>query len=332
MMDALLRIAVFVLPIAWMLMLTTSTDAQDMKVNKLMAVYSEAKGIGAEKNVMRRDPSDVVKVGDQFFVWYSKGPQPSGYDATIWYATSTDGREWNEQAMAIPKGPEGSWDEHSVFTPNILIAEGRYWLFYTAVAEPFIARGPKTTPTAIGLAVANSPEGPWRKLDSNPVLTISDDHEQFDSLRVDDACLIVRDGKYWMYYKGRQWNRSPAETKMGVAIAEKPQGPYVKHTNNPVIGGNHEVLVWPQGEGVAAMIGTVGPKRITRSIMFARDGLNFEKTHDVANVPTAAGAYRPEAFTGNGKGERIEWGVHIGKRSKFLPFIERFDLINNSSQ
>ena len=33
-----------------------------------------------------------------------------------------------------------------------------------------------------------------------------------------------------------------------------------------MIPGNHEVLVWPQGNGVAAMIGTTGPKEITRSL------------------------------------------------------------------
>jgi hypothetical protein len=113
---------------------------------------------------------------------------------------------------------------------------------------------------------------------------------------------------------------------MGVAIAEKPQGPYTKYEGNPVIPGNHEVLVWPQGTGVAAMIGTTGPKAITRSILYAEDGLHFSKTHSIVNVPTAAGAYRPEAFTNSGTGVRIEWGVHIGKKNEFLPFIERFEL------
>ena len=306
--------------------ITVVGHAQDAEITDLVAIYSEASGIGAERDVMRRDPSDIIKVGDLYYVWYSKGPQPSGYDATIWYATSADGRSWTERGMALPKGSTGSWDEHSVFTPNVLVADGRYWLFYTAVPEPFVGKGPKTTPTAIGLAVSDSPDGPWTKVDSNPVLKIGDDHDDFDSLRVDDACLIVRDGKYWMYYKGRQWNRSPGETRMGVAIAHQPQGPYVKHPGNPVIAGNHEVLVWPQGSGVAAMIGTVGPKAITRSIMYAADGLHFTKTHNIANVPTAGGGFRPEAFTDSGKGEQIQWGVHIGSQKHHLPFIQRFDL------
>ncbi len=117
------------------------------------------------------------------------------------------------------------------------------------------------------------------------------------------------------------------QTKLGVAVADRPQGPYVKQEGNPVIPGNHEVLVWPQGKGVAAMIGTTGPKEITRSIMYAEDGLHFSKTHCILNVPTAGGAYRPEAFTDSGTGKRIEWGVHIGNQKGSLPFIQRFNLV-----
>ncbi|WP_442512192.1 family 43 glycosylhydrolase [Novipirellula sp. SH528] len=299
--------------------------AQDQSLVPMKAVYSPAEGIGVQQGVMRRDPSDIIKVADLYYVWYSKGPQSSGYDATVWYATSPDGHQWTEKGVAIEKGTpgSGSWDEASVFTPNILVAEGKYWLFFSGISANM-----KVKPdTKIGLAVADSPDGPWTKLESNPVLKGGDDPKKFDSHLIDDACLIVRDGKYWFYYKGRQLGKSPAQTQLGVAIADKPEGPYIKHPSNPVIPGNHEVLVWPQGKGVAALIGTVGPKSITHSIMFSEDGVNFTKTHTVANVPTAAGAYRPEAFTDSGKGERIQWGVHIGKRKGSLPFIERFDLV-----
>ena len=159
------------------------------------------------------------------------------------------------------------------------------------------------------------------------MLTPSENPDDFDSMRVDDAAFVVREGKYWFYYKGRQWGKSPGQTQMGLAIAEHPQGPYVKQKANPVIHGNHEVLVWPQGKGVAALIGKVGPKDIIHSILYAEDGLHFSKTHQVANVPTAGGAYRPEAFTESGAGKLITWGVHIGKEKRSLPFIQRFDLV-----
>ncbi|VGO12372.1 hypothetical protein PDESU_00924 [Pontiella desulfatans] len=288
---------------------------------------SPAKGLGIEDGAMRRDPSDIIKVKDQYYVWYTRhtNPEdPSGYDATVWYATSTNGHAWTEQGEALPRGGEERFDEHSVFTPNILVGEDKYWLFYTAVAEPFINRGEMTSKTVIGLAMSDSPDGPWQKLD-NPVLKPSDDHEAFDSLRIDDTCLIVRDGKYWMYYKGRQWNNSPGKTKMGVAISDKPEGPYIKHEANPIIHGGHAVVVWPYGEGVAALIGKAGPPGIKNSLQYAPDGITFEKTKDDPNGMRAGGTYRPEAFTDSGKGQMVEWGLHIAsKEIRRLPFLERF--------
>ncbi|QEG43126.1 family 43 glycosylhydrolase [Roseimaritima ulvae] len=301
-----------------------SGSASEVDVKTLKVTYSDVDGIGAQQGVMRRDPSDIIKVDELYYVWYSKGTISPGYDATVWYATSPDGRDWTEQGMALGKGQPGSWEGASVFTPNMLVAQGRYWLFYTGTSRKF--RKGFNPDSKIGIAVSDSPAGPWQRLDSNPALTNSDNREDFDSHLVDDACLIVRDGKYWFYYKGRQLGKGPGQTKLGLAIADQPQGPYVRYKGNPVIPGNHEVLVWPQGDGVAAMIGTTGPKEWVRSIVYAEDGIHFSKTHAVQNVPHAAGAFRPEAFTDSNNGQRIQWGVHIGRRQGFLPFIQRFDV------
>ncbi len=307
--------------------LISHVSAGDPPIGSVKVEYSDATGIGAEKGVMRRDPSDVIKIDDLYYVWYSRGKISPGYDATVWYATSTDGHQWTEKGMALDKGQPGSWEGASVFTPNIMIAEGRYWLFYTGTSKEF---GKGFNPDSkIGIAVADSPDGPWKRLSSNPAITNSKDPADFDSHLIDDACLIVRDGKYWLYYKGRQLGKGPGQTKMGVAIAEKPEGPYEKYQNNPIIQGNHEVAVWPQGTGVAALIGSTGPKEIIKSIHYSEDGLTFRKTHDVHVVPRAGGTYRPEAFTDSNTGEQPQWGVHIGIRAGFLPFIERFDLITS---
>lgn len=160
---------------------------------------SPAINLGIDR-VMRRDPSDIIKVDDLYYVWYTKGNFYHEYDATIWYATSPDGHTWTEKGEVLERGSKNSWDEQSVFTPNILVAEGKYWLFYTGVAKPFVHAGPKKTPAAFGVAVAESPDGPWKKLDNNPVVKPTGRPDDFDGLRLDDACLIVREGKYWLYY------------------------------------------------------------------------------------------------------------------------------------
>ena len=107
------------------------------EIGKVVVTHSKLTGIGDEKDVMRRDPSDVIKVGDLYYVWYSKGTISPGYDATVFYATSTDGKDWTEKGESVVRGPEGEWDGASVFTPNILVAEGKYYLFFTGTSRPF---------------------------------------------------------------------------------------------------------------------------------------------------------------------------------------------------
>lgn len=299
----------------------SAVQAEHYEYGTMEFTRTKLSGIGEDDEVSRRDPSDVIKIGDLYYVWYSRGPVKTGYDATVWYATSKDGLEWTEQGMAVDKSTEpGAWDEASVFTPNILVAEGKYWLFYTGISKHMKVR----PDSKIGIAVSDSPDGPWERLPNNPVLKNSPNQEDFDSHLVDDSCLIVRDGKYWFYYKGRQLGKSAAHTQMGLAIADKPEGPYVKHEANPVIPGNHAVLAWPQGKGVAAMIGDTGPEDIINTVQYAEDGVHFTKTDDVVDGPRAGGTYRPEAFTDSNQGEVPTWGVEIGQGKRLL-CIQRFD-------
>lgn len=313
--------ALFVKLLSACLLITSPVLAESPNYGTAIMTQTTLTGIGPDESVSRRDPSDVIKVGDLYYVWYSRGPVKTGYNATVWYATSPDGLNWTEKGEAVAKGPTGAWDEASVFTPNILVAEGKYWLFYTGISKK-----PKVKPDSkIGIAVADSPDGPWERLPNNPVLKNSENRADFDSHLIDDACLIVRDGKYWFYYKGRQIGKKPNQTQMGLAIADHPGGPYIRHPENPVIPGNHEVVVWPQGTGVAAMIGGVGPKEIQHTIQYAEDGIHFTKTHNMPKTPFAGGTYRPEAFTDSNLGEAPRWGVEIGRGGKLL-CIQRFDL------
>ena len=279
--------------------------------------YCEALGLGYEPGITRRDPSCVIRVDGLFHVWYTKTPRgPSGYDATVWHATSEEGIQWEEREEALPRGEAGEWDEQSVFTPNILVANGGYFLFYTSVEKPYT----EEALTAIGVAYADSPDGPWTKYASNPVLSTGPENS-WDSHRVDDACLVVRDGLYWLYYKGRQMGLSPRETRMGLAVAEQPIGPYRKAPENPLIEGGHEVCVWRQGEGVAALVQPNGPEGGT--VQFSEDGINFRGFAEV-RPPQAPGPYRADSFEDGTTFTGIEWGLHINLRSSPLPFLERF--------
>jgi hypothetical protein len=282
--------------------------------------YSDA--IPFEEGVARRDPSPIIEVDGTYYVWYSRTQEsPDGYSASVWYATSSDARSWQEEGEALPKGTKGTFDEHAVFTPTILLADGEYYLFYTAVPKPFTndGGGPNGTRTAIGVASAGSPRGPWRR-QSDPVMRPSDDPEAFDSMRIDDTCLIVRDCKYWMYYKGRQMHHTSGETKMGLAIADAPTGPYVKYGKNPVLDSGHEVCVWPHGGGVGCLVCNVGPQGNT--LQYSQDGVHFRRITDTV-PPKAPGPFRADRFV-DGAGPGITWGVSMENHPRW-PYLVRFD-------
>lgn len=312
--------------------MANSQDSADVASEKNSIEFSSnckiltGTGLPHEKGITRRDPSDVIKAGNIYYLWYTKitlddPGYPSGYHGTIWYATSNDGKNWKEQGQALDRGKGEVWDGYAVFTPNILVADGQYFLFYTGVAPDFsnyphngYNEGP-ATPTAIGVAIAASPEGPWERIMDNPVLKPGNPGN-WDDWRVDDACLLKRDDQYWLYYKGRQDFRKKGGTPMGLARANSPTGPYVRCDKNPLIGPGHEVLVWPHAEGVAALVGS-------KNVYYSPDGIHFEKQVTLDRGVGAPGAFRPDAFTDTECGHGITWGVAMfNEEKKYFGFPE----------
>ena len=71
---------------------------------------------------------------------------------------------------------------------------------------------------------------------------------------------------------------------MGVAIADNPEGPYLRHSKKPVIEGGHEVIIWPYGKGVVALITTAGKKDMINTLQYSEDGVTFSKMMDDLDV------------------------------------------------
>jgi hypothetical protein len=280
-------------------------------------------GIGYDPQLDRQDPSNVIKVGEAYYVWYTQrraGVHP--YASTICYATSKDGIHWEDRGQALDKGGKGQWDSFGVITPYTAVIEGKYYLFYTgtSAAKPFRSRGPEATLRHIGVAVADNPDGPWRKFEGNPVLR--PDAGAWDSLIVDDTHLIVRGGKCWLYYKGGHHMISPSDTQWGLAVGDKPTGPYLKSSHNPLVGG-HTVCAWPHRKGLAALVDNAGSERFT--VQWSPDGIRFRRATKLKLVHTGCGPYDPDAFSNAIYGRGIRWGV-AQNRKKGRLYIIRFDV------
>ncbi len=303
--------------------------------------YAELPGLEPRQGVTRRDPSDVIWHDGRYYFWYTKTSHGySGYNASIWYAVSEDGKVWQEVAEALPRGRAGAWDSYSVFTPNILKANNAFYLFYTGVkptpgnATGVFENNDSTDETAIGVAVADEPYQVFRRFRETPVLTVGNDVEDFDSYRVDDAALVPRDGGYWLYYKGRSrqyGNDGPRFTRMGVAFSEQPEGPYRKHSGNPLTNGGHEVMVWPYRGGVMTLLSTHGEEG--KSLQYAEDGLEFEIVGRFGDdYPKAPGAFREDDFADPPLQDGLRWGIsmHYGD-SEVWPHLLRFEMALSES-
>lgn len=305
--------------------------------------YEPVEGLGYERGINRRDPSSIIFVDGVYYVWYTRNQSTRSkwLDADIWYATSTNGVRWVEQGVAVARGPEGSYDDWSVFTCNILVAEGKYYLTYQAETKTHDpARKKGCGINVVAMAWAISPDGPWHKL-PEPILTTAPDGRfdlpdpkqlwqkrvleegAWDSAAVHDPEIIPRWGKYWLYYKGHGIDDLLyADSRWGVAVADRPEGPYVKSAFNPITNSGHEVWVWPWRKGIAAIVDWAGPEANT--IQYTEDGVHFEVVCAVEDIPPAGGAYIADKFDDPEVGRGFSWGLcHYGRSD--WNFLLRFE-------
>ncbi|WP_162417807.1 family 43 glycosylhydrolase [Cyclobacterium roseum] len=325
-----------------LLISTNAINAQDIETffNSMEFKFTEVSGIGYEKGVTRRDPSDVIKVGETYYVYYTKIPdaQPkywgAGYwGASVWCAKSEDeGFSWTEVGQMLDVGQDGKWDSQAVFTPNIFFTDGKYYLYYTGVKPtPGNANGEFENNnisdiTSIGVAVSDSPTGPFKRIGQDPILKVSVEPEKFDSYRVDDASLLFRNGLYWLYYKGRSiigGQGGPAHTAMGVAYSKYPEGPYTKF-GKEILERSHEVFIWPQGTGVGAFAS------LSETFEFAPDGIDFMSNKLNAKVKeraVAPGGFRPDITNPVVVGEGLKWGISM-IHNKHECYLVRFELVS----
>jgi len=303
-----------------------------------------------EEGVVRRDPSAIIKEDGKYYVWYTKSTGPTqgfGGDietekvfpwdrCDIWYATSDDGWTWKEEGLAVARGEKGAYDDRSVFTVEIMKWEDKYYLCYQAVKSPYVVRVKNT----VGLAWSDSPNGPWTKSEE-PILRPADNgvwkgEEQnrfmvekkgdFDSHKVHDPCILPYKGKFYLYYKGEQMGEAITfggrQIRHGVAISDKPEGPYVKSLYNPISNSGHEICVWPYNDGIAALITTDGPEKNT--IQWAPDGINFKIMSVIPGVNAHAIGLNRTADAEKEPTEVLRWGLTHVYNSGDYQSIMRF--------
>jgi len=207
----------------------------------------------------------VTKGNDgKFYMLYSRWPLKDGFYS--WPVTS-------EIAVAVSDHPAGPfkhlkvalpargtqfWDGSATHNPAVIKHKGKYYLYYMGtsssaeIAQPVPPSGNwwhYRNSQRIGVAVADTPDGEWKRLD-HPVLTVSKDSAAFDALMVSNPAAAFDDkGRVILLYKQvcKNGKINGGQVRFGVAFSDSPFGPFVKH-GKPIFEASDGAKEWMVAE------------------------------------------------------------------------------------
>jgi hypothetical protein len=207
----------------------------------------------------------VTKGEDRkFYMLYSRWPLEDGFFS--WPVTSeiavaasnNPGGPFKHLKVALPARGAPFWDGSATHNPAVIQHQGKYYLFYMGthstaeITKPVSASGNwwrYRNSQRIGLAVADTPDGEWKRLD-RPVLSVSPDPAADDALMVSNPAATIDDkGRVILLYKqvGKSDNIKGGPVRFGVAFSDSPFGPYRKH-NKPIFESHDGGKDWMVAE------------------------------------------------------------------------------------
>lgn len=133
-----------------------------------------------------------------------------------------------QQVVGQGKGKQ-TWNAAGFHNPNIRKIDGRYVLVYIA-NDGAQAHGPNQR---IGMLLSDDLNGPWTEIpnEQQPLLSPPADSSLWcyqSGCGVNNPSLLKHpNGKYHLYFKAMTGPRPDGKVSMGLAIADKLEGPYV---------------------------------------------------------------------------------------------------------
>lgn len=141
--------------------------------------------------------TDILKWKGKYYLYYQGFMEASGTrgdfcPVAVSYADSPDGPWTPANKIVIPNGKEGEWDQYSIHDPYPLVHNGKIYLYYKADFD----KRPEYKPSKIrmqGLAIADTPLGPFKKHPLNPVINSGHETTLFP-YKNGVAALVIKDG------------------------------------------------------------------------------------------------------------------------------------------
>jgi hypothetical protein len=247
----------------------------------------------------------------KYHLFYSRWPIALGH--TAWVTHSEIARAvadsptgpYRHADVVLPARGEKFWDGSCTHNPTILRVRKKYVLSYMGNYGDGVVQKPLNwihrNHQRIGIATADSPTGPWTRLD-HPVVDISADHDAPDALMTSNPATCIRpDGGLLMVYKA-VGKKGPAPfggpVVHLVAAAEKPEGPWKKHLT-PIFTkpGEHfaaeDPFIWHDGDRYRAIVkdnnGIFTGRGYSLAQFESRDGFDWKLAkHPFVTTPEVA--------------------------------------------
>lgn len=239
-----------------------------------------------------------------YHMFYSRWPKNIGWEwvnySEIAHATSKSPfGPFKFHDVALGERDHDKWDGTTTHNPVVLKIKGKYYLYHMGntgdkkiVSVPGKAKinWMHRNNQRIGVAVADSPYGPWKRFDK-PVLDINhEDENAYDALMTSNPSVCeMPDGKILMVYKavGKKFplpNGGPVVHM--VAIGDTPTGPFTKFSDPVfVFPGERfpaeDPYIWYQDGKYRAIVKRIkfeGKKRLFSLVHYdSNDGIKWEK-------------------------------------------------------
>jgi len=160
------------------------------------------------------DP-DAPKFGDSYWIYATVS---IAFDDQTWFDAfeSTDLATWTKHERVFT-ADNSNWAVNWFWAPCTVERDGKYYFYYTA-NNP----GDNEGSAGVGVAVADSPGGPFTDLIDHPVI----DKHINGGVAMDQQVFIDDDGKYYMIWGGTRANIAPLNDDMSsLGTFEDGSGP-----------------------------------------------------------------------------------------------------------
>ena len=300
----------------FLLTLVAALDGFAATTGQVYATFCNSLGEGtrilADQDWYVWDCAPIYGDDGKVHVFIGRWPRRTGmggwtHAAEIAHAVADDPRGPYQVLGPVLQGAPGDWDE-SIYNPTVHQVGNRYVLFYA---------GQRKGQQQIGMATATSLMGPWTKSPNNPIVRCSGREGHWSSVHASNPAFVQHpDGQFLLYYKGI--SKKGALRTIGVALADKLEGPYRDYEKNPLItyenigkdiedpyafyyGGKFFLIL----ENRMNVLPPGAPPSAGKGVGGVHPGLIYESANGLV-WSTPQYAYRPSDYYFKGTKERME--------------------------